>query len=159
MHLPVVIAVGLDAMLWAVWSVVTAVVGARWSMSRVGRDGPLTTLRSIEAGGRLYRRLGIRHWKRWLPDAGRFVGGRPKSLDRRLDPNGWTALAAETRRAERVHWLSALALPVTALWSHGVLLGAMVAYAVVANGPCIAAQRYNRLRLVALGDRSGQRER
>ncbi|MDQ2726620.1 MAG: hypothetical protein M3Y91_01860 [Actinomycetota bacterium] len=158
-HLPVFVAVLVDALLWAGWSILAGVLGARWPHDRVGRDSPLTTLRAFESGGGLYRRIGIRHWKRWLPDAGSFAGGRRKRLDRRLDPAGWTDLAGETRRAERVHWLILLALPVTALWSSGVLLGAMVAYAVVANGPCIAAQRYNRLRLVALGHRAARRGR
>ncbi|MDQ2724709.1 MAG: hypothetical protein M3Y36_04360 [Actinomycetota bacterium] len=158
-HLPVFTAILVDALLWAGWSILVGVMGARWPDERVGRDGPLTTLRAFEGGGGLYRHLGIRHWKRWLPDAGSFAGGRRKRLERRLDPAGWTALAGETRRAERVHWLIMLALPVTALWSRGVLLGAMVAYAVVANGPCIAAQRYNRLRLAALSDWAARRDR
>lgn len=158
-HLPFLAAVLADALLWAGWSTSVAVMGTRWSDERVGRDGPLTTLRAFESGGGLYRRLGIRHWKRWLPDAGGFAGGRRKSLDRRLDPAGWMALAGETRRAERVHWLITLALPVTAVWTQGVLLASMVTYAIVANGPCIAAQRYNRLRLAALGDRADRRGR
>ena len=149
-HLPIAAAILADAATWAAWSALMGLVGARWAATRIGRDGPLLTLRPFESGGSLYRRLGIRRWKSWLPDAGRFAGGRPKGLDRRLDPVEWRALAAETRRAERVHWLILLALPVTALWSRGLLLGAMVAYAAVANGPCIAAQRYNRLRLIAL---------
>lgn len=157
-HLPFLAAILADALLWAGWSAFVGVVGARWPDDRVGRDGPLTTLRAFESGGGLYRRVGIRHWKPWLPDAGGFAGGRRKRFERRLDPAGWTALAGETRRAERVHWLIMLALPVTALWSRGVLLGAMVVYAVVANGPCIAAQRYNRLRLVGLSGRANRRD-
>jgi glycosyl-4,4'-diaponeurosporenoate acyltransferase len=147
----------VDALVWAGWSALVGALGARWSDERVGRDGPLTTVRAFESGGELYRRLGIRRWKRWLPDAGGFAGGRPKRLEGRLDPAGWTALAVETRRAERVHWLILLALPVIALWTRGVLLGAMVAYAMLANAPCIAAQRYNRLRLAALRDRAYRR--
>ncbi len=158
-HLPVLAAILVDALLWAGWSALVGVMGARWSDERVSRDGPLTTLRTFESGGGLYRRLGIRHWMRWLPDAGGFAGGRRKSFERRLDPAGWNALAGETRRAERVHWLITLALPVTAVWTRGVLLVAMAAYAVVANGPCIAAQRYNRLRLAALRGRAGRRGR
>ncbi|MDQ6785087.1 MAG: hypothetical protein M3063_16955 [Actinomycetota bacterium] len=146
-----------DSVLWAAWSALAGLVGARWADQRVGQDGPITALRAREAGGGLYRRLGIRHWKPWLPDASGFAGGRRKSLDHRLDPVAWTTLAAETRRAERVHWLIMLALPVTLLWSRGVVAGAMVGYAVVANGPCIAAQRYNRARLIALDDRVKRR--
>lgn len=151
-HLRLVLAVLADAGLWLTWSVAVGLLGARWSPDRVGHDGPVTTLRRFEGGGRLYRRLGIRHWKRLLPDAGRFGGGRRKDLRRRLDRAEWKALAGETRRAERVHWLIILALPLTAVWSRGVLLAAMIAYALAANLPCIAAQRYNRVRLLALDD-------
>ena len=158
-HLPILVVILVDTLLWAGWSTLVGAVGAHWPDERVARDGPLTTARAFESGGELYRRLGIRRWKRWLPDAGGFAGGRRKRLDRRFDPAGWTALALETRRAERVHWLIMLALPVIALWTSGVLLGAMVAYATLANVPCIAAQRYNRLRLAALSDRAGRRGR
>ena len=37
--------------------------------------------------------------------------------------------------------------PVFALWNPAPLLAAMVAYAVVANVPCIMVQRYNRARI------------
>ncbi len=146
-----------DAATWLVWSAVVGLVAARWSAERVARDGPLTRLRGFERGGRCYRWLGIRRWKPWLPDAGGFGGGRRKRLERRLDPASWTVLAGETRRAERVHWLIVIALPVTLVWSHGILAAAMVVYALVANGPCIAAQRYNRLRLLTLGERARRR--
>lgn len=150
-HLPPAAAVAADVAVWAGWSAAVGWVGGRWSPERVARDGPITRLRAKEARGDLYRRTGIRRWKGWLPDAGGFAGGRgPKLLGRRLDPSAWETLAGETRRAERVHWLILLALPVTLAWSGGGLADAMVAYAVVANGPCIAVQRYTRARLQAL---------
>lgn len=157
LHFPAYLAILADAAVWAGWSVVVGLIGARWSDERVGRDGPLTKLRRAEIDGDLYRRLGIRRWKPWLPDAGKFGGGRRKILEHRLDRRSWTTLAGETRRAERVHWLIIAGLPVTALWSRGLLLAAMVVYALVANGPCIAAQRYNRSRLTALQYRAGRR--
>jgi hypothetical protein len=66
-------------------------------------------------------------------------------------------MAAETRRAERVHWLILLAFPVEAALHDGVILIPMAAYAVVANLPCIAAQRYNRGRLAALTEQRAAR--
>ncbi|HET6952094.1 MAG TPA: hypothetical protein VFI47_17060 [Acidimicrobiales bacterium] len=57
------------------------------------------------------------------------------------------SFAAETRRAELVHWAIPLVVPVFALWNPPWLAGVMAAYALVANLPCLIVQRYNRGRL------------
>ncbi|MGH9078406.1 MAG: hypothetical protein ACRDY0_13325 [Acidimicrobiales bacterium] len=137
----------VDSAAWAGWTTLAAWRGRRWSGDRLARDGWLTRLRPWERGGGLYVGLGIRRWKRWVPDAGRLFGGRPRRVVRPRDPAEWEALVAESRRAERVHWLTLAALPVVLVWNRGILLAAMVVYAGVANGPCIAIQRYNRARL------------
>jgi glycosyl-4,4'-diaponeurosporenoate acyltransferase len=144
------VALPVDAAIWLVWSLVVGWWAARLGAARVGADGWLTRLRPWERDGRAYARVGIRRWKGWLPDAGRFGGGRPKVLGRRRDPDAWRHLAAETRRAERVHWIVLLALPVEATLNAGIVLVPMAVYAVVANVPCIAVQRYNRGRLGVL---------
>lgn len=117
--------------------------------ARLVRDGPVLRLRRLEAGGTVYRRLGVHRWKRYLPEAGDyFRGGQSK---RRLPGFGAGALrrfAAETRRAERAHWAAlALVIGVPALWNRppGVVL--MALYGVAANAPCIVVQRYNRARI------------
>lgn len=69
-----------------------------------------------------------------------------RSLPRR-DREGLTRFAAETRRAELVHWAIPAALPIFALWNPAALLAAMAAYALVANAPCVIVQRYNRGRI------------
>ena len=148
--LPFHVALGADAATWAVWSVVIGLAGARWPDERLSRDGLVTRLRPREQDGRLYRRLGVRRWKRWLPDFGRFGGGRSKRPGRTRDPTAWRHLEIDSRRAELVHWLTLTALPVTLIWSGGLLAAAMIAYAAVANVPCIAAQRHNRSRLSGL---------
>ena len=142
--------VTLDAAAWTSWSVAVSYRGARWSAEAVGADSAVTRLRRWELGGRCYTRVGVRRWRAAVPDAGRLFGGRPRRLLRRLDPADWEALAAETRRAERVHWRILAALPVILLWNRGVLVPAMVGYAAAANIPCLALQRYNRARVAAL---------
>jgi glycosyl-4,4'-diaponeurosporenoate acyltransferase len=57
-------------------------------------------------------------------------------------------LVAETRRAELVHWVIPAIVPVFVVWNPPTLTAAMVAYAVVANLPCLVVQRYNRGRLL-----------
>ena len=64
--------------------------------------------------------------------------------------------ARETRRGELVHWCAIGALPLFSLWNTpgGMLVNA--SYALVANLPCIIAQRYNRARIARLLRRSSR---
>jgi glycosyl-4,4'-diaponeurosporenoate acyltransferase len=122
---------------------------SRLPLRRLDHDAPVTRLRTWERGGRVYERLGIRRWKDRLPEFGAvFRGGSSKrSLPSRDTPH-LTRFAAETRRAEIVHWAIPLVTPLFALWNPAWLVGAMAAYAVVANAPCLIVQRYNRGRLL-----------
>ncbi|HEX2574723.1 MAG TPA: hypothetical protein VHK88_00150 [Aquihabitans sp.] len=134
--------------LWAVAHAGSGYVAHRLPLDRLQRDGPLLRLRAVERGGRLYERLGIRRWKDRLPEAGALFrdglskrslpGGRAEGLER---------FAAETRRAERGHWLSLTCLPLFVLWNPPVGVALMVAYGVLVNLPFIAIQRYNRARV------------
>jgi glycosyl-4,4'-diaponeurosporenoate acyltransferase len=143
-------ALGIDATIWLLWSIAVGFWAAHLEPARVGTDGWLTRLRPWERQGLVYARVGIRRWKGRLPDAGWFGGGQRKILVRRRDPEEWRRMAAETRRAERVHWVILVALPVEVVIHTGIVLIPMTAYALLANVPCIAAQRYNRGRLSVL---------
>lgn len=151
--------VALDALTWAAWSVVVGYSAHRLPPHRLDRDGPLTRLRPWERGGRAYDRIGIRRWKDRLPELGGvFRGGVSKrSLASRTTPD-LARMVAETRRAERVHWAIPAITPVFLLWNPPGLFAAMVAYAVVANVPCLIVQRYNRGRLQRVLDRRSRRE-
>jgi len=147
--------VAIDAVAWTAWS-----AAAGWWVTRHGPrhsdvghpevDGPVLRLRPFERGGRWYERtLRVRRWKSWLPEAGRAFGGRSK---RHLPPGGVRALPlflTDCRRAERTHWLIVVATPVFAVWNPLGLFLAMVAFAVVANGPCLIVLRYYRARVLA----------
>jgi glycosyl-4,4'-diaponeurosporenoate acyltransferase len=152
-------ALRVDAGIWALWSMAVGWWVSRRPDAVMGHDGWITRLRPWEREGRAYARLGIRRWKGHLPDLGTLFGGRPKQLAGHRDPGDWQTLAAETRRAERAHWLILLALPLEAVIRSGVVLVPMAAYAVIANGPCIAAQRHNRGRLGALLEARQRRAR
>ena len=146
--------VAVDAAVWAGWSAVVGYSAHRLPRARLAHDGPLTRLRPWERQGRVYERFGIRRWKDRVPELGAaFRGGVSK---RALGGRGTATLAefaAETRRAELVHWAIPLVTPVFALWNPPWLLGAMAAYAVVANLPCLVIQRYNRGRALRVVDR------
>ena len=156
-HQPWPLVVVLDAVAWAAWSAVAGWWTGRWTVARgpaAEVDGPLLRLRPFEVGGGWYqRRLRVKSWKRWLPEAGRAFGGRSK---RHLPPGGEAGLPrflTECRRAERAHWLILAATPAFALWNPPGLFVAMVVFALVANVPCLIVVRYNRARLL---HRTGQ---
>jgi glycosyl-4,4'-diaponeurosporenoate acyltransferase len=92
--------------------------------------------------------LGIRLWKRWIPDAGGALpGGVAKASLVRREPAALRRLLLETRRAELVHGLLWPAGLLTALWlpPAGVLVN--LVFATAFNLPCLLLQRYNRTRL------------
>ena len=102
-----------------------------------------------EQGGRFYERMfGIKRWKDRLPDAARwFEGGFAKGSLAGLDPAYLRRFIRETWRGELCHWFVLGCVPVFFLWNPWWADLVMVGYAVMANIPCILAQRYNRLRL------------
>ncbi|MEO6121828.1 MAG: hypothetical protein ABIW46_05495 [Acidimicrobiales bacterium] len=132
--------------------VVAGYVVHRLSVETFATDRWLYRTRPAEAGGRIYERvLRIRRWKPWLPEAGGFFrGGFDKARLSRRDAAHVARYIAETRRAELAHWLALAAAPLFFVfnpWYAGLVVQL---YAMVANGPCIAAQRYNRIRLQRL---------
>jgi glycosyl-4,4'-diaponeurosporenoate acyltransferase len=148
--LPWWLVVAIDAAAWATWSAVVGRWHARLPEHRLTRDGPVLRLRAGETPARYERLLRVKRWKDRLPEAGTWFGGTTK---RRLPratgghPARLASFAVECRRAERTHWCIVAATPAFAVWNPVGLFLAMVAFAMVANGPCIVALRYNRARL------------
>jgi glycosyl-4,4'-diaponeurosporenoate acyltransferase len=144
-----VVLVLLDVVAWGVFHAGTGYLVHRLPARRFEHDTWLTKPRRFEDDGAFYvRRLRIKRWKRHLPEAGAlFAGGFDKKHLRSTDMVYLLTHARETRRAELGHWLAAACAPLFLLWNPWPVVVVMVGYAVAANGPCIAAQRYNRLRL------------
>ena len=116
----------------------------RLPAERLAGDGWLWRCRGWERDGRWYEHLGIRRWKRRVPEAGAlFAGGVSK---RSVGRAGLTRFVIETRRAELGHWLAIACIPVFALWNPPAGVALMAVYELAANLPCIAIQRYNRPR-------------
>jgi len=124
--------------------------------TRLQRDGRVLRIRRWERGGTAYVRwLRIRRWKDRVPEAGAvFAGGMSKRHLPTSDRVGLERFAAETRRAERSHWLGLVIAPLSAVWNPPLGVALMFVYAVVANVPCIAIQRYNRARVSRALERS-----
>jgi glycosyl-4,4'-diaponeurosporenoate acyltransferase len=142
-------AVLVDCAAWAVIGTATGYAWHRMPADRLAQDGRLTRPRRFEQGGRWYeRRLHIRTWKRYLPEAGGFFrGGYSKRHLRSRSTDELERFRIETRRAELTHWWVMAWIPLFWIWNPPPLFVAMVVYALVANAPCTAAQRYNRSRL------------
>ena len=144
------------------WTVLSTTVGYathRLSDARFAGDGLVLRARRWERDGALYEdRLHIKSWKAHLPEAGHWFAG---GFDKKHLGEGTTAhlqqFVIETRRAEWTHWILLLAGPFFLLWNPWGLGLVMVAYAVVANGPCILIQRYNRSRLERVLGRARRR--
>ena len=137
----------------AAWAVVHVAIGYgahRLPVARFAGDAWLYRIRRFEDGGRFYARtLRIGRWKSLLPEAGAFfAGGFAKRTLGPADPARLARFVAETRRAELAHWLMLAAGAAFFAWNPWPVALANLAYAVAANVPCVAAQRYNRVRLL-----------
>lgn len=144
--------VAVDVVAWAGIHASTGYLVHRLPPRLFERETFLSRPRRIESGGALYVRfLRIKRWKRWLPEAGNlFAGGFDKRHLAHRDRRYLATYVRETRRAELGHVLAALPAPLFFLWNPWYAGVAMLVYAVIANGPCVAAQRYNRLRLLRI---------
>jgi len=131
---------------WPTLHLVVAAIALRLPAHSFARDSWITAPRRWERGGCLYRNwLGIRRWKSLLPDGAPWFGGFAKKRLRSRDPLYLEQFLVETRRAELAHWCMLLCLPLFFLWNPPWACLVMTAYALAANLPCIAAQRYNRI--------------
>jgi len=104
---------------------------------------------------RVYRRVGIPWFAKWLPEGGSWFGGESKSSLFGMDVASLRAYLIEVRRGEWVHFLSAftflLIVPfnpwqLILLWFCIVFLGNVVFFLVL---------RYNQLRLTSILARMG----
>ncbi len=154
------VAIGVDVVAWVGVAVGAGYLVHRLPGRRFERDAWLFRQRAWERDGRFYVTiLRIRRWKRLLPEAGdAFEAGFNKSTLVDLQDDHLLAHVRETRRAELGHWLIVLAGPlffVSNRWYDAV---AMQIIAVASSIPCIAAQRYNRIRLQRVLARRRQRK-
>lgn len=112
-----------------------------------------------ENGGKVYEKLGIKHWKDALPDMSRIMPDMvKKKMTGQNREQGMDVLIAETCVAECVHyWLIVLSLGIFLFWRGGWAVVFWLVYNILGNVPFILIQRYNRPRLVLLEQRRKRR--
>lgn len=112
-----------------------------------------------ENGGRVYEKLGIKHWKDALPDMSRIMPDMvKKKMTKQSREQGMDVLIAETCVAECVHyWLIVLSLGIFLFWRGVWAVVFWLVYNILGNVPFILIQRYNRPRLVLLEQRRRRR--
>lgn len=102
-----------------------------------------------EQEGKIYRRIGVQHWKEKLPDMSKICGDMVrKEIACRPTAESMERLVAESCVAECVHFcLILLSLPVLAICPGA---GGWVVFGLcfLGNFPFMLIQRYNRPRLV-----------
>jgi glycosyl-4,4'-diaponeurosporenoate acyltransferase len=140
----------VDCIAWTVVGVGVGFAAYKWPASRLAEDGWLTRPRGFERDGRWYEtRWRIRGWKDHLPEAGSlFASGFSKRGLTSRSGEHLGRFVVETRRAEGTHWIVMAFAPLFVLWNPWWLFAVMLAYALIANVPCIMVQRYNRARLL-----------
>jgi glycosyl-4,4'-diaponeurosporenoate acyltransferase len=137
-------------------------LGVAWAVTQLDarRFDPRAWLfreRGRERAGQLYQRLfRIEAWKRLLPDGAALFrrGFRKKRLGNR-SPEYLARFRVETCRSELAHWIVVGFAPLFFLWNSPAVGLLMIAYALLANLPCILTQRYNRCRLNRVLARQG----
>jgi glycosyl-4,4'-diaponeurosporenoate acyltransferase len=135
-----------------VWLVINLGVGmstARMQLNSFNPQSWLYRQRIWERGGKIYKaRLKVKKWKRLMPAVAAVVKGgfRKKHLGN-ADAAYVRRFILETCRAEFTHWVIFLFSLIFFLWNDWWIGLIMVAYGLATNMPCIAIQRYNRMRL------------
>ena len=146
----------------AVWLVIHLGVSVLVSRMRLESFRPRSWLyrqRTWERGGRTYKALlKVKKWKGLLPDgAAVFKGGFRKKRLANRKATYIEEFILETCRAELAHWVMFAFSAVFFIWNEWWIGLIMVGYGLVANMPCVVAQRYNRIRLQRMYGRCRRR--
>jgi glycosyl-4,4'-diaponeurosporenoate acyltransferase len=138
----------LNIGLWPVIQLALAVLFTNWPLKAFSDK----LVRASPWSERFYERvLLIRIWKDRLPDGARWLGGGfTKGRLSGSNPDYIRQFIRSTRAGEMCHEAAIAFTPLFFIWNPWWADAVMVAYALVANLPCILVQRYNRGRLSRL---------
>ncbi len=147
-HLPDLWIVIIDIVAWFVFHMSIAFIGTILPERYINTHHWLFKERNFEQGGKFYEKyFFIKKWKKYLPDGSAlFKKGFKKNKLNSTDKSYFDRFILELCRAEAVHWAVIFISPIFFIWNYEWASWVMILYAIVANMPCILAQRYNRIR-------------
>ena len=99
------------------------------------------------------QKIQVKKWKDQLPDAAPWFGGFSKKSLADRSTSYLTTYMQETCRGEAAHMLIIALSPLFFLWNEVWVGWFMIAFGLTFNAPCWLVQRYNRGRLLRLGDK------
>lgn len=141
-------AILINAFAWAAIQVSAGLAMAKVPLHKFNPDAWIFRIRDWETHHFYERGLKVKKWKQLLPDGARVSrnGFRKRTLSG-SDPEYLDRFARETLRAESTHWLAIPPFVLFFIWDIPSVAAWMPLYAVAVNAPCIAVQRYNRMRI------------
>lgn len=150
--LPEIWIIIIDIVLWFIIHMSVAYIATILPLNNLNTNSWLLKERKWEKSGKIYEEIfQIKKWKELLPDGSAlFKKGFRKKRMTSSNPEYLQKFIIETGRAEIVHWIVILFSPVFFIWNYPWAGWVMIVYAIIANMPCILAQRYNRARLKKL---------
>lgn len=148
-ELPILWAILVDFAAWFFIHMGSAILTLNLPNRLFDKDNYLYRSRNWEESGEIWQDLfRVRAWKDRLPDGAAILKkGFPKKKLQSRDHAYLADFIRESRRAELTHWIAMPPAVLFFLWNPPPLGWIMILYALVANMPCIVAQRYNRARL------------
>lgn len=149
--LPDIFTILLCFIIWPVLQVSAALICLKLPDGIFSPDLFLFRSHSFEQEGRIYDKIFlVRRWKHLLPDGGtvwKKHGFRKKRLNDFSEEN-LDRFLIESARGELTHWLAILPFWVFGFFTPSFVICLMLVYSLLANMPCIIAQRYNRPRII-----------
>lgn len=142
----------LNIILWPIFHLGLSKLTLNMHQRHFKKDTWLYRLRKYEDDGRFYERfLGIRRWKKWIPDgATLFNEGFKKKHLLGTQKEYIQTFILETRRAEFTHILQIFPCLIFFIFNSFWIAMIMVVYALMFNVPLIWLQRYNRARFLRI---------
>jgi glycosyl-4,4'-diaponeurosporenoate acyltransferase len=149
---PAWLMLSLNIILWPIYHLGISKITLHTPAKQFVQDGWLYRQRSFEKDGAFYERwLGIRRWKKFIPDGATiFNEGFKKKTLQGTQKSYLINFIEETRRAEYSHILQILPCITFFIFNDFWIAIIMVVYAFGFNLPLIWLQRYNRFRFQRL---------
>lgn len=150
--IPRLLAIVLAFVLWGVFQTGAALLSLKIPSPYLSPDSFYFRQHSWERGGKFYEEVfQIKRWKKFLPDGGAALGrGYAKKNLTDFSEENLNQFLIESCRAEITHLIAILPFWVFGFFAPPKVILIMFIYALLANIPCIIAQRYNRPRIQKL---------